>query len=135
MNPEDGELCVRVLGAVAWADGTVTDEEMGRVVDLVTQLDYVEAPHVQEIVAIPRRLTELDKVRQLEKHTRLRLLHDAFLVGAPEGILGEKEAEVVRDLAKTVVGEERWADVVACLRAYYDYETRCRKLWGVTHLA
>jgi hypothetical protein len=49
MDAKTGEMCVRVLCSIAWADDSVTDEEMARIIDLVAQLDYVEAPLVQEM--------------------------------------------------------------------------------------
>jgi uncharacterized tellurite resistance protein B-like protein len=128
-------MCVRVLCAVAWADGSVNHDEMERVVDLVAQLDYVDAPVVQEMLAIPRRFSDLDRVKGLDRNTRLRLLHDAYLVASLTDTLGEPERAVLQQLASTVVPEDRWPQVEECLRAYADYERRCRTLWGVTHLA
>jgi uncharacterized tellurite resistance protein B-like protein len=134
MDADTGELCVRVICSVAWADGTVSDEEMGRIIDIVLQLDYVEAPRIQEILAIPCRFNEVERVRALDRNTRLRLLHDAYLVASLTEIMGESELAILRQIAATIVPENRWPDVESCLRAYADYERRCRGLWGVTHL-
>lgn len=135
MDAKTGEMCVRVLCSIAWADGSVTDEEMGRIIDLVAQLDYVEAPLVQEMLAVPRQFSDLDRVQALDRNTRLRLLHDAYLMASVTDTLGEPELVVLRQLASTIVPEHRWPQVEECLRAYADYERRCRGLWGVTHLA
>jgi uncharacterized tellurite resistance protein B-like protein len=135
MKSEDGVMCVRVLSAVAWADGELTDEEMGRVVDLVCQLEYADPPTVQEVLLIPRAFTELDRVQALDRNSRLRLLHDAYLVGNRDGELGLHEKEIIQQLAGTIIGGDRWQEVEDCLRVYADYERRCQKLWGVTHLA
>ena len=49
MKQEDGEVCVRVLACIAWADGNLSEEEMASVVDLVDRLDYVDRSMIQEI--------------------------------------------------------------------------------------
>ncbi|HYN39504.1 MAG TPA: hypothetical protein VES39_09635 [Rhodospirillales bacterium] len=135
MRPEQGEMCVRVLSAIAWSDGQVTDDEMERVVDLVCQLDYVDRSMVQEILHMPTGFVQLEDVRALDRNSRIRLLHDAYMVAVQDGPVDEQQRAILAQIAETVVPTASWDKVDACLATYVDYESKCRGLWGITHLA
>lgn len=134
MNTQQDELCTRVLSAIAWADGQLSHEEMGKVVDLVDQLDYLDRARMQEILFTPTSFTSLDAIKTLEPKARIRLLHDAYLVASQFGRLADAERQIVRDIASTIVDLQRWEEVESCLRSYADYEEKSRRLWGTTHL-
>ncbi len=135
MTPEEGELCARVLASIAWADGTLTEEEMATVVDLVDKFEYVEKPKIQEILFVGSNFAFLERVAQLDRKLRLRLLHDAYVVANFDHTGTEAELSIVRAIAGTVVAPQKWPDVEKCLRTYADYEKQSIKLWGATHLS
>jgi tellurite resistance protein len=135
MKADQGDLCVRVLSAIAWSDGEVTDDEMDKVLDVVMQLDYADGPRVQELLQIPTRFNHMDAIRALDRNTRLRLLHDGYLVAVQDKPLDEPERDILQQIAGCVIEGKNWEDVEACLDAYAKYEARCRRLWGLTHLA
>lgn len=135
VGPEQGEMCVRVFSAVAWSNGEVTDDEMERVVELVCQLDYVDPSKVQEILFLPTGFCQLEDVRALDRDSRLRLLHDAYLVALQDGPVDDQQRAILHQIAETVVPGAAWEKVDACLATYADYEAKCRGLWGITHLA
>ncbi len=135
MRPEQGEMCVRVLSAVAWSDGQVTDDEMEKVVHLVCQLDYIDRSQVQEILHMPTSFVQIEDVRALGRDGRIRLLHDAYMVAVQDGPVDEHQQAILAQIAETVVPGASWEKVDTCLATYVDYETKCRGLWGITHLA
>lgn len=135
MNEKDGEICVRVLACVAWADGELTEEEMASVVDIVDRLDYVDRSLIQEILMTPARFTFLDKVVNLSRGARVRLLHDCYVLADYCGGVSEQELEIVRAIALTVVDNPKWESAEASLQAWVDYEKKARRVWGWTHLA
>ena len=135
MNEKDGEVCVRVLSCVAWADGNLTEEEIASVVDVVDRLDYVDRPMVQEILLTPARFTFLDKVVELSRSARVRLLHDCYVVADYCGEVSDSEREIIRAIALTIIDDAKWDDAEASLQAWVAYEKKARKVWGWTHLA
>lgn len=135
MNQQDGELCVRVLSCVAWADGHLSEEEMAAVIDMVDRLDYVERSIVQEILTSTTRFTFLEKVAALDRKTRIRLVHDCYCVADYCGGVSDPELDIIRSVAFTVVDPKRWEDARVSLEAWVAYEKAARKVWGWTHLA
>ena len=135
MNEKDGEICVRVLSCIAWADGELTEEEMASVVDIVDRLDYVDRSLIQEILMTPARFTFLDKVVNLSRGARVRLLHDCYVLADYCGGVSEPEREIVRAIALTVVDNAKWENAEGSLQAWVDYEKKARRVWGWTHLA
>ncbi len=134
MNQQDGELCVRVLSCIAWADGELSEEEMGSVVDVVDRLDYADRSVIQEILATTTRFTFLDKVSRLDRTLRIRLLHDGYAVADYCGGVSDPEREIMKQIAATLVDAARWPEAEASLEAWVAYERAARKVWGWTHL-
>lgn len=134
MNTKQDELCVDVLAAIAWADGQVSEAEMERTMDLIERMEYVDRPRIQEILFVPHNAPSVSRLETLERKTRVRLLHDAYLLAEYCEGVGEEERAVVRTIASTIVPEDRWPEVHRCLKAYVDYERSAEALWGVTHI-
>ena len=135
MNERDGEVCVRVLSCIAWADGQLSEEEMATVVDLVDRLDYVDRSLIQEILISPARFTFLDKVVELSRGARVRLLHDCYVLADYCDGVSDPELEIIRAIALTLIDNDKWDAAEASLQAWVDYEKKARKVWGWTHLA
>jgi uncharacterized tellurite resistance protein B-like protein len=135
MNQQDGELCVRVLSCVAWADGSLSEEEMAAVVDVVDRLDYVDRSTIQDILMATTRFTFLDKVTALDRKVRIRLLHDCYTVADYCGGVTDAEREIIRSLAVSIVDPKKLPDAEAALEAWVAYEAKARKVFGWTHLA
>ncbi len=134
MNKPDGELCVRVLSCMAWADGNLTEEEMAAVVDVVDRLDYVDRSTIQEILTTTTRFTFLDKITALDRKTRIRLLHDCYTVADYCGGISDPEREIIRAIAASVIDPKKLPDAEAALDAWVAYEAKARKVFGWTHL-
>ena len=134
MNTKEDQLCMDVLAAIAWADGEVSVAEAEKVVDLIDRMEYVDHHRVQEAMFVPHNAPSVAQLGTLEKKMRVRLLHDAYVVAEFCGGVDAAELEIVRTLAGTLVAAERWPEVLACLKAYADYERAAVRLWGVTHL-
>jgi len=134
MNTKQDELCVDVLAAIAWADGEVSETELDKAIDLIDRMEYVDRPRLQEILVIPHNMPSTAKLETLDRKTRVRLLHDAYLLAAYCGGVDTEELELLRGIAATILPESRWEEAEGCLKAYADYERRCDTLWGVTHL-
>ena len=135
MNHDQGDLCVRVLSCVAWADGNLSEEELASVVDLVDRLDYIDRSEIQDIFMTPVRFTFLDKIAALPRPARVRLVHDCFVLADYCGGASEPELEVIQAVANTIVPPDKWPDAQASLEAWVAYEKKARKVWGWTHLA
>lgn len=135
MNQQQGDLCVRVLSCVAWADGELSEEELGSVVDLVDRLDYIDRSEIQDILINPTRFTFLNKVVELPKSTRVRLVHDCYVLADYCGGVSEPELEIIRAIALSIVEPDKWDEAQASLEAWAAYERAARKVWGWTHLA
>lgn len=134
MNTKEDQLCMDVLAAIAWADGEVSVAEAEKVVDLIDRMEYVDHHRVQEAMFVPHNAPSVAQLGTLEQKMRVRLLHDAYVVAEFCGGVDAAELEIVKTLAGTVVDPERWPEVLACLKAYADYEHAAARLWGVTHL-
>ena len=135
MNHQQGELCVRVLSCLAWADGNLSEEELASVVDLVDRLDYVDRSEIQDIFMTPTRFTFLEKVAELPRGARIRLVHDCYVLADYCDGASEPELEIIRAIANTIVSPDKWDDAQASLEAWVAYEKKARKVWGWTHLA
>lgn len=134
MNTKQDELCVDVLAAIAWADGEVSEVELDKAIDLIDRMEYVDRPRLQEILVIPHNMPSSAKLETLDRKTRVRLLHDAYLLADYCGGVDTAELELLQAIAATILPEARWAEARECLEAYAKYEHRCDGLWGVTHL-
>ena len=134
MNTKEDQLCMDVLAAIAWADGEVSVAEAEKVIDLIDRMEYVDHHRVQEAMVVPHNAPSVAQLGTLEQKMRVRLLHDAYVVAEFCGGVDAAELEIVKTLAGTVVDPERWPEVLACLKAYADYEHAAARLWGVTHL-
>ncbi|NBC13329.1 MAG: hypothetical protein GVY09_08285 [Gammaproteobacteria bacterium] len=135
MNQQHGDLCVRVLSCIAWADGELSEEELASVVDLVDRLDYIDRSEIQDILINPTRFTFLNKVVEMPRTTRVRLLHDGYVLADYCGGVSEPELEIIRAIALSIVEPEKWDEAKASLEAWVAYEKAARKVWGWTHLA
>lgn len=134
MKQEDGEVCVRVLACIAWADGNLSEEEMASVVDLVDRLDYVDRSMIQEILMNPTRFTFLDKVVELSRPARVRLVHDCYVLADYCGGISDPEREIIRAVALTIIENEQYDAAEESLAAWLAYEQKAKKVWGWTHL-
>jgi uncharacterized tellurite resistance protein B-like protein len=135
MNQQDGELCVRVLCSVAWADGDLSEDEISSVIDIVDRLDYADRSLIQEILATPLQFKFLEKVKALEPKARVRLIHDCYVLADYCSGVGDPEREIIRTIAETLIDAKDWERAEESLRAWVEYETKARKVWGWTHLA
>ena len=135
MNAQEGELCVRVLCSIAWADGDLSEEEMASVVDAIDRFDYAERSMAQEILAIPLSYKFQSKVAELSRPARIRLLHDCYALADFCGGVSDPERDIIRSIALTVVDADKWDAAEASLQAWVEYEKLARKVWGWTHLA
>lgn len=135
MNQQEGELCLRVLCSVAWADGNLSEEEIASVIDIVDRLDYAERSLIQEVLATPLRFKFLEKVMELSRPARVRLLHDCYVLADYCGGVGEAELEIIKAIALTLIRPDQWEAAEDSLRAWVAYENKARKVWGWTHLA
>lgn len=134
MNTPEDLICMDVLAAIAWADGEVSVAEASTLVDVIDRMDYVDRHRVQEIMFIPHNLPSRSRLDSLSPKTRVRLLHDAYLVAEYCGGIQQPERDIIKVLAATLLPAERWPDVEACLKLYVDYERAAERLWGLTHL-
>ncbi len=134
MNTKQDELCVDVLAAIAWADSEVSEAELDKAIDLIDRMEYVDRPRLQEILVIPHNMPSSAKLETLDRKTRVRLLHDAYLLADYCGGVDTAELELLQAIAATILPESRWEEARECLEAYAKYEHRCDGLWGVTHL-
>jgi|GEM_PF-1947335 len=134
MEQQHGELCVRVLSCVAWADGSLSEEEMSAVVDVVDRLDYVDRSTIQDILMTTTRFTFLDKITALDRKVRIRLLHDCYTVAEYCGGISDPEREIIRAIAVSIVDAKKLPDAEAALDAWVAYEMKARKVFGWTHL-
>ena len=134
MNTPEDMVCMDVLAAIAWADGEVSTDEAGTVVDLIDRMDYVDHHRVQEAMLVPHNMPSKARLDGLSPRMRLRLLHDAYVVAEYCGGVQDAERELIKTLAAPLVAAERWPEVEACLKLYVDYERAAERLWGVTHL-
>lgn len=98
MSPENTELCLEVLSAVAWADADLTVEEIARAVDLLEPMEYAHRHRIEEIFMLPRCLPVEARLQALSPDERLRLLRDANRVAECFEGLGHHEELVLRDL-------------------------------------
>ena len=135
MNYDQGDLCVRVLSCVAWADGKLSVEELSSVVDLVDRLDYIDRSKIQDIFMTPVRFTFLDKIAALPRGARVRLIHDSYVLADYCGGASEPELEIIQAIAGTIIAPEKWPEALGSLEAWVAYERKARKVWGWTHLA
>lgn len=135
MNQQQGDLCVRVLSCIAWADGELSEEELASVVDIVDRLDYIDRSEIQNILINPTRFTFLNKVVELPRSVRVRLLHDSYVLAEYCGGVSEPELEIIRAIALSIVEPEKWEEAKASLESWVAYEKAARKVWGWTHLA
>lgn len=134
MNTREDGICMNVLAAIAWADGEVSMEEAGTLIDLIARMEYVDSHRVQEAMEIPHNAPSSAQLEALDRKTRIRLLHDAYLVADYCGGADDAELAIIRTLAATVVPEARWPEAHECLKLYARFERASERLWGVTHL-
>lgn len=134
MNSREDLLCMDVLAAIAWADGEVSASEASTLVDLITRMEYADSHRVQETMFVPHNAPSAAQLETLDRKTRIRLLHDAYLVADYCGGVDEEELAIIKKVAATILPEDRWPDVHACLQLYASFERASEKLWGVTHL-
>ena len=134
MNTPEDVVCMDVLAAIAWADGEVNAAEAGTLVEVIDRMEYVDHHRVQETMFIPHNLPSRARLDLLSPKARVRLLHDAYVVAEYCGGIQEPEREIIMVLAATLLPEERWPEVEACLKLYVDYERAAERLWGLTHL-
>ncbi|MFC0134182.1 hypothetical protein CR105_11470 [Massilia eurypsychrophila] len=98
MSPENTELCLEVLSAVAWADAELTIEEIAKAVDLLEPMNYLPRHRIEEIFMLPRHLPHPARLRALAPEEYLRLLQDANHVAACFKGVAPEELHVLRTL-------------------------------------
>lgn len=98
MSPENIELCLEVLSAVAWADAELTIEEVACAVDLLEPMAYSPRHRIEEIFMMPRCLPSALRLRALSAEQHARLLRDAHHVAQCFKGVAPDELLVLRQL-------------------------------------
>ena len=113
MNDDREKMLMKLLVAMAWADGRVDSEE-SQVVEAMLESYGVERETTDEVLAWakkPRTLDDVD-VTGIRTEDAELVLHQSVLLSFVDGEQSEKEIALLNDLIKKVGLSKKSADEV-----------------------
>lgn len=130
MTEEEKKLCVRVLASVAWADGSVSDNEIKHLEQEVRRLGFDNPAVVHHLISEKQTFTDSEGVKKLSDTHRLELLKTVYCIADGCGGVSEKEEHVLKDVAVAAIGSRPWPQVREWLASYARFVALGRKLFA-----
>ena len=119
MTPEESATCLKVLAAIAWADGSISEVEREGLVEFITQTGGFEDADVREALSKVQPADEalLEEVRGLSLTTLALLLSFAHDMIHAEPKASPREMSIYRRVACARLGESGWDKLLEWLAA------------------
>jgi tellurite resistance protein len=130
MTEDEKKLCVRVLASVAWADGTVSDNEIKHLESEVHRLGYDNPNVVRSLLEQKQSFTEAEGVKKLDDVHKVELLKNVYALADSCGGVSEREELVLKDVATAALGDKPWPQVREWLGSYARFMSLGRKLFA-----
>jgi hypothetical protein len=132
MTPAEKTTSLKLLAALAWADGKLTGNEVESLVDFISSIGPWEGSEIKTVLRDETQLHDqtLRELTALSPPAVAHLLSTANRMANDERPATDSERDVIRRAAEATLGTSRWEQTASWLEAELEAQRQRKAIFG-----